>query len=80
MCEDLHISYWENYGGGYKKEQTMMEYVKNFIDIQNAHYFDSSNLSCSYNDMNMCYGLHFYDSMVLIEKNVVLYPTMIESK
>lgn len=80
LCEDLHTSYWENYGGGYKKEQTMIEYVKNFIDIQNANYFDSSNLSCSYNDMNMCYGLHFYDSMVLIEKNIVLYPTMIESK
>lgn len=28
VCEDLHTSYWKNYGGGYKKEKSFIEFSK----------------------------------------------------
>jgi 23S rRNA U2552 (ribose-2'-O)-methylase RlmE/FtsJ len=36
LCEDLHTSYWKDYGGGYKSRGTFIEYSKNFIDYLNA--------------------------------------------
>lgn len=35
VVEDTACSYWEEYGGGYKKENTMIEYFKNLIDEVN---------------------------------------------
>lgn len=35
VAEDTACSYWEEYGGGYKKENTMVEYFKNLIDDVN---------------------------------------------
>ena len=35
VVEDTACSYWEEYGGGYKKENTMVEYFKNLIDDVN---------------------------------------------
>lgn len=35
VVEDVGCSYWEDYGGGYKKENTMVEYFKNLIDEVN---------------------------------------------
>ncbi len=69
LCEDVDTSYWEDYGGGYKKEGTMIEYAKDCIDVIHASYFDSHNLINNITDM---YGIHFYDNMVLIEKKNVL--------
>ena len=36
LCEDLHTSYWPEWGGGYKKRRTFIEYSKDFIDSINA--------------------------------------------
>lgn len=35
VVEDVGCSYWEDYNGGYKKENTMVEYFKNLIDEVN---------------------------------------------
>jgi len=35
VVEDVCCSYWEDYGGGYKKENTMVEFFKNLIDHVN---------------------------------------------
>lgn len=35
VVEDVGCSYWKDYGGGYKKENTMVEYFKNLIDEVN---------------------------------------------
>src|SRR2546425_5089317 len=31
LCEDVHTSYWREYGGGYKRKGSFVEYSKNFI-------------------------------------------------
>lgn len=68
LCEDCHTSYWEKYQGGYKKDGTFIEYSKNWIDAINANYIEGYEMNPGYNKGHIA-GLHYYDSMVIIEKN-----------
>ena len=68
LCEDTHTSYIQYYGGGLKKNTSYIEYSKNFIDDLNAYYIDEKEIG--YNTKNIA-GLHYYDSMVVIEKERV---------
>src|SRR5712691_846135 len=43
LCEDLHTSYWEKYGGGFRKPGTFVEYSKSFIDYINAWHSAETN-------------------------------------
>lgn len=74
LCEDTHTSYWKNYGGGYKRRGTFMKYSKGLIDQLNAwHSEDSGNFKV--NDFTRtARSMHFYDSMVIIEKDTVAKP------
>lgn len=75
FCEDLHTSYWEEYGGGYKKEGTFIEYSKNFIDYINAwHSHEKKNLDVS-DFTKSTNSLHYYDSVLVIEKRRRFEPT-----
>lgn len=65
LVEDLHTSYWQGYGGGYKKAGTFIEYAKNLIDSINAYH--SPELTPSY-FTKTCTGIHFYDSVLILEK------------
>lgn len=38
LVEDLHTSYWSEYGGGYKREGTFIDLAKNIIDQINAFH------------------------------------------
>lgn len=65
LCEDLHTSYWPEYGGGYKNPNSFIEYTKNFIDYINAYH--------SRTDMNLDFrkstkSIHYYDSVIVLEK------------
>ena len=64
LCEDMHTSYWDNYGGGYKLPGNFIEYSKELIDKLNAyHYNRVDDFTTSVNSM------HYYDSMLVIEKS-----------
>lgn len=74
LCEDLHTSYWEEYGGGYKKEGTFIEYSKDFIDYINAwHSREKDKLDVNEYTKSM-HSLHFYDSVLAIEKRKMVEP------
>lgn len=75
LVEDLHTSYWSEYGGGYKKEGSFIEYAKNFIDQINAWYSQDHELTPSHLTKT-CTGLHFYDSVLVLEK----YPNHYKPK
>lgn len=79
ICEDLHTSYWKGYGGGYKKKGTFIEYSKNFIDMLNAwHSKQKTKLSiCDFTRTTD--SVHYYDSMIVIEKGEHKEPRLIES-
>ena len=68
ICEDLHTSYWPEYGGGYPAADTFIEYTKRLIDQLNAwHSKDPAALEVS-DFTRSADALHYYDSMLLIEK------------
>jgi len=67
LCEDIHTSYWSTYGGGYRRMGTFIEFSKKFIDQLHAFhskewYFKVNNFTRSVN------SIHYYDSMIIIEK------------
>nr|QBK90508.1 MAG: methyltransferase [Pithovirus LCPAC104] len=67
LCEDCHTSYWEEYQGGYLKNNTFIEHSKNSIDSINAYH--SRNKYLKVNDLTKtCCGIHFYDSIVIYDK------------
>ena len=68
LCEDTHTSYWREYGGGYRKRASFVEYSKNFIDYIHAwHSREPRRLSVSEFTKSV-HSLHFYDSVLVIEK------------
>lgn len=67
LCEDLHTSYWFEYGGGYKRKGTFIEYSKNFIDSINAYHIHQKKLKVDYFTKSV-YSIHYYDSIIVIEK------------
>jgi len=67
LCEDLHTSYWPKWGGGHKRQNTFIEYSKNFIDYLNA--FHSKQESLKVNSFTKSVdSIHYYDSVLVIEK------------
>lgn len=66
LCEDLHTSYMEAYGGEYKGD-TFIEYSKNLIDYLHAQYSESKEfLPNKYSEQIK--AVTYYDSMIFIEK------------
>lgn len=67
LCEDLHTSYWKEYGGGYRDPASFIEFSKTLIDRLNAFHsqqeqFNPDGFTASTQSM------HYYDSMLVIEK------------
>jgi hypothetical protein len=74
LCEDLHTSYWPEYGGGYMKRGTFIEYSKKFIDRLNAwHAFQPSRLTINEFTRSV-HSMHYYSSVVVIEKRPTEKP------
>jgi 23S rRNA U2552 (ribose-2'-O)-methylase RlmE/FtsJ len=67
LCEDVHTSYWLNFGGGYKRRGTYIEYSKNFIDQLHAYHSEQKSLQVS-NFTSSVESIHYHDSIVVIEK------------
>lgn len=65
VCEDTHTSYRENYGGGYKKEGTFIEYCKNIIDA--LHYPEDERIPVP-SVISQISSITFYRSMVVVKK------------
>ena len=76
LVEDLHTSYWPKWGGGLKKEDSFIEYSKNFIDYINAWHIDEMAVSDFTTSAN---SLHFYDSVLVIEKKARKEPYTVET-
>jgi len=63
MVEDLHTAYWEQFGGGLRREGSFVELCKALIDELNAaHYGQPTEFT------NSTLSMHFYDSIVAFER------------
>lgn len=73
LVEDTHTSYWDEYGyeGGYKRENTFIEYAKSLLDDINGYSIRPNPIITKYtnyiSDIHICYG------MVFFEKNKLKY-------
>jgi len=69
VCEDLHTSYWSEYGGGYRKQGTFIEFSKSLIDQLNAWHNRENTPGLEVDDFTQStFSMHYYDSIMVIEK------------
>lgn len=74
LIEDLHTSYWADYGGGYRHRDSFIEYAKNLIDQQHAwHSRDKESLRVDEYTQSIR-GMHVYDSIIVFDKARVERP------
>lgn len=66
FVEDMHTSYWKEYGGGLKNAESFIEYAKDLVDHMNSEWIkeDFNPNIISQNIKSIC----FYDSCVVLEK------------
>ena len=75
LVEDLHTSYWDNYGGGRKRPGTFIEYAKDLIDQLNAwHSREKPDFAVDQYSRSIR-GMHVYDSIIVFDKGKVVAPT-----
>ena len=74
LCEDVHTSYMNAYGGGLKRNGTFIEYTKSLIDQLNAHYTEQPNFMVD-DFTRTTNTIHYYDSIVLFEKRAMVKPS-----
>jgi hypothetical protein len=78
VCEDLHTSYWYEYGGGLKKQNTFIEFTKGLIDNIHGWHIKKKGKKKILNWLTeSIYGLHFYDSIIVIEKRKMQPPQVL---
>ena len=80
LCEDVHTSYWPDFGGGLNEKQTFIEYSKRFIDMINFYhirnYSSEEELIKSKKIRQTTNSIHYYDSIIVLEKEVdLMIPT-----
>jgi hypothetical protein len=74
LCEDLHTSYWSEFGGGYRAPGTFIEYSKNFIDYIHAWHSRQTDLLHVTEFTKAVHSLHYYNSILVIEKRPTEKP------
>jgi len=79
VCEDAHTSYWSQWGGGLRRPGTFVEYAKRLIDQLTAwHTTDPANYAPDEFTRSV-HSMHFYNSMVVVEKRRMQPPRKLES-
>ena len=68
LCEDTHTSYNPNFGGGYQQPQSFIESVKPLIDSLHAFIGNDHSQFIANDFTRSTDSMHFYDSVVVIEK------------
>ncbi len=74
LVEDTCTSYWDEYGGGYKKPNTFIEYSKNLIDLVNA-YSSRSDDVLGHEFATMLESISYFENVIVFEKTLHRTPT-----
>ncbi len=69
MVEDLHTSYWSEFGGGMDNPNTFVNLSKSFVDRLNADH-SRGQIAPDF-ITRQTFGISFYDSVVVFEKGDV---------
>jgi hypothetical protein len=68
LVEDTHTSYWREYGGGLRTPYSFMEFAKRLVDELNAWHSRDPHSFAPGVFTRSARSMHFYDSVVVIEK------------
>jgi hypothetical protein len=74
VCEDMHTALKAGYGGGYRREGSFLEYSKALVDRLYGWYSEEPDRLTVDAFTQSTFGLHFYDSVVVIEKRPMSVP------
>lgn len=78
ICEDTHTSFFEEYGGGAKSKRTFMAVIKKYIEQLSANH---SREQVPMTDFTAsAYSMHFYNSVVVIEKGIQEIPSKLSAR
>jgi hypothetical protein len=66
FVEDLHTSYWDEYGGGLRREGSFVEFCKSLIDELNADFARGALQPTEFTRTTL--SMHFYDCVCIFEK------------
>jgi hypothetical protein len=78
MVEDLHTAYWDEFGGGLRRDGSFIELCKDLLDELNADWSRDALPPTDFTRSTQ--SMHFYDSMAVFErgrtlaKNAVMIP------
>lgn len=75
ICEDVHTSYQEAFGGGLRKPESFIEYMKGIVD--EMHFFGIPNAIPTTMTKSVN-GIAFFNALVAIEKGRNLPPLYVE--
>ena len=70
LCEDVHTSYIDEYGGGLNKSSSFIEYTKRLIDQLHAFHSRDKEVFAPDKFTRSTNSIHFYDSIIAIEKKM----------
>lgn len=73
LIEDVHTSYWFEYGGGHRREGSFMQRAQELTDELNAWHSRDERLRVG-EFTRTTRSMHFYDSIVVFEKDAVEPP------
>jgi hypothetical protein len=68
LVEDTHTSYWREFGGGLRASYSFMEFAKRLVDELNAFHSRDPHSFPPGVFTRGTRSMHFYDSVVVIEK------------
>ena len=74
VCEDMHTSYWSRFSGGVQRKGTFVEYSKALIDRLYGWHSEEPDLLGVSEFTKSTYALHFYDSVLVVEKRPIQPP------
>lgn len=72
MIEDLHTSYWMEFGGGYRSKENFFRFLMDLVD--DLHHWYHKNGMQQADISQSCSGIHIHDSLVVLEKGKVYPP------
>jgi len=75
ICEDTHTSYFPEFGGGRNSPKSFMSRIRRKVDDLNAWHYKSGNAIDDF--VRTTESMHFYDSVVVIQKRSIESPTVI---
>jgi hypothetical protein len=73
LCEDMQTSLWPEFGGGYGRPGTFLEYSKTLVDKLYGWHSRDSALTVGAFTVS-AHSLHFYDGVLVVEKRPMEQP------